>query len=115
MLNTFDIATAWLLRHGRDRQRLANLEGCARYLTVQHELSTDTAERIALQALAELECRNQRARIDTATTTAHVVIVQRPDGKPPLAFTVNDLLRLQGYDAIDRACEPVRKLHALAH
>lgn len=92
---TTDIRTAaftWLLQHNNLCRRRA-LDRCTAYLVSTHEVSRDTAARVAVQALAELESRNQQARIDTAATTAHVVIVHRPNGLP-LAFTVNDLLRL---------------------
>jgi hypothetical protein len=94
MLNTHDLATAWLLRHARDLTRPKALEACTRYLVAERAISEDTAGRIALQALAELESRNQRARVDTIATTAHLVVIHRPDGQRPLAFTVADLLRL---------------------
>lgn len=87
------LATTWLLRHARNLSRGTAITRCAAHLVETQEVSLDTAERVALQALAELESTNQRARIDLGASTAHVVVVHRPNGKP-LAFTLCDLLRL---------------------
>lgn len=107
MLDAHTLATAWLLRHTRGLSRSDALARCTAYLVDAQEISQDTAGRIALQALAELESFNQRARIDTVATTAHVVVVHRPDGAP-LAFTVSDLMRL--HQTAQRA-QPTPRTH----
>ena len=93
MIDTRHIAADWLVRHARDLGRIDALRGCADHLAAEYGLDADTAETVALQALARLEGRNQRAWIDVADTTAHVVVIRRT-GQRPLALTVTDLLRL---------------------
>ena len=100
------LALTFLLRHA-DLPRRAALEQCATHLIESQEVSQTTANRIALHAVAELESRNHPARIDTAATTAHVVIVTRP-GRRPLALTVNDLLRLHAMSHELPAAAPAR-------
>lgn len=92
------LATAWYLKNARALSRRQALQACVEYLMESQEVSEDTADRVAMHALAELESRNQKARIDVGASTAHCVIVHRPDGKP-LAFTVNDLVRLHAAHA----------------
>ncbi|MCC5811344.1 MAG: hypothetical protein JJU06_13320 [Ectothiorhodospiraceae bacterium] len=86
-------ATAWLLRHARDLSRPDALKQCTDYLVGHHDVSEDTAGHVALQALASLESVNQRSWIDIDACTSHLVVIRR-QGKPPIAFTLTDLMRL---------------------
>lgn len=86
-------ATAWLLRHARNLNRPTALSQCTAFLMEQMDLSEDTAGHAALQALASLESTNHRAWIDIDASTGHLVIVRRR-GRPPIAFTLSDLMEL---------------------
>ena len=92
-LNINDAASAFLLKLPRPYQRDIALERCTSHLIEQHGYSQETAGLAAIQAIAELETLNQPAYIDADASTSHVVIVRRP-GKPALALSVGDLLRL---------------------
>lgn len=97
-VNISDAAFAYLLKMPRPYQREVAWSRCTSHLVECHGFSEKSAGLAAIQAIAELETKNQRAYIDADATTAHVVIVRRP-GMDALALSVSDLLRLhaQGY------------------
>lgn len=92
-MNPQVIAATWLLRHASRLPRHTALEECTKYLVNTHGLGPTEASRIALQALAERECTNAQAWIDTDASTSHFIVLRRP-GQKPVALTVCDLLRL---------------------
>jgi len=97
VVNLRDAAQAFLAEHLDDhlageRERLVHR--CIEHLMGCAEISTQTAEDIALQVLAELTCRGQRCYIDLSRSTGQVVFLRDPERKTSVVFTVPDLLRL---------------------
>tara|TARA_B100000929_G_C15190654_1_gene312147 strand:+ start:133 stop:528 length:396 start_codon:yes stop_codon:yes gene_type:complete len=95
-LDATNIATAQLFRD-RWHNRVTALGNCIAHLVNDHGMPEHAAETAALQAYAEIESVNQKARIDVDATTSHLVVLRSGDGRST-AFTVSDLLRL-----LDRA------------
>lgn len=91
-LDAANIATAQLFRD-RWQNRVTALGNCIDHLVNDHDMSEQAAETAALQAYAEIESINQKARIDVDATTSHLVVLRSGDGRST-AFTVSDLLRL---------------------
>lgn len=87
-----NIAAARLFRD-RWENRVNALANCIEHLVVDHEMTEENAELVAIQAFADLESTNQRARIEVDATTSHVVVL-RTEGGRPVVFTVTDLMRV---------------------
>lgn len=87
-----NLAAARLFRD-RWENRVNALANCIEHLVVDHEMTEETAELVAIQAYADLEATNQVARIDMQATTSHVVVL-RTEGGRPVMFTVTDLVRV---------------------
>lgn len=93
---THTAAATWLLRNGLSLNRDKALEACTTHLIETLEVSESTASLAALQAMADLECAGQDAWIDVDASTAHVVVIRRPNGRS-IACTVKDLLRVHAF------------------
>lgn len=87
-----NIAAARLFRD-RWENRVNALANCIEHLVVDHEMTEENAELVAIQAYADLEATNQTARIDIDACTSHVVVL-RTEGGRPVVFTVTDLMRV---------------------
>ncbi|RAH37545.1 hypothetical protein [Halomonas sp. SL1] len=87
-----NIAAARLFRD-RWENRANALANCIEHLVVDHEMTEENAELVAIQAYADLEATNQTARIDIDACTSHVVVL-RTEGGRPVVFTVTDLMRV---------------------
>ncbi|SFT54766.1 hypothetical protein [Halomonas saccharevitans] len=87
-----NIAAARLFRD-RWENRVNALANCIEHLVVDHEMTEENAELVAIQAYADLEATNQTARIDVDACTSHVVVL-RTEGGRPVVFTVTDLMRV---------------------
>lgn len=78
------LSTDRLLLLGRTANHLEETMGCSRY----------TAERAAVRALAEYECKGVKAYIDVNESTSYAVFVKDAVTKRSRMFTVKDLLSL---------------------
>lgn len=87
-----NIAAARLFRD-RWENRVTALANCVEHLVTAHDMPEERAELIAVQAYADLEATNQRARIEVDACTSHVVVLRTEDGTPAV-FTVTDLVHL---------------------
>ena len=87
-----NIAAARLFRD-RWENRVNALANCIEHLVVDHEMTEENAELVAIQAYADLEATNQTARIEVDACTSHVVVL-RTEGGRPVVFTVTDLMRV---------------------
>lgn len=91
-LDPHNLAAARLFRE-RWENRVNALANCIDHLVVDHDMTEDAAELVAIQAYADLESTNQVARVDVDASTSHVVVL-RTEGGRPVMFTVTDLMRL---------------------
>lgn len=90
-----DSALRWYGVHlgehlSRDRSQL--VDRCVQQLMQQWALSLERANRVALQALGEVEAKGCAAYIDVAHTTSHAVFLVDPSTNLKVAFTAADLL-----------------------
>lgn len=87
-----NLAAARLFRD-RWENRVTALANCIEHLVVDHEMTEEAAELVAVQAYADLEATNQTTRIDVEASTSHLVVL-RTEGGRPVMFTVTDLMRI---------------------
>ncbi|SDJ88968.1 hypothetical protein [Billgrantia gudaonensis] len=87
-----NLAAAQLFRT-RWENRVNALSRCIDHLVIDHEMTEEAAELVAMQAYADLESTNQLARIDLDASTSHVVVL-RTEGGRPVMFTASDLVHL---------------------
>ncbi|SOC56433.1 hypothetical protein SAMN05421509_10738 [Chromohalobacter canadensis] len=87
-----NLAAARLFRD-RWENRANALANCIDHLVVDHDMTEEKAELVAIQAYADLESTNQVARIDTDASTSHMVVL-RTEGGRPVMFTVTDLMHI---------------------
>lgn len=70
------------------------LARCAAHLQVIHYASDTTAEAAAAKALAEYECRGNRAYIDIDASTSQFLVVRMPESGKSLVFSAAGLARI---------------------
>lgn len=90
----YDQALAFLLRQAfSDSQSM--LARCVEHLQAQSDsLSFTSAERIAAQAMGEIECRHQHGVVDLDATTSHAVFLRDRSTGKTYVFSAASLVAL---------------------
>src|SRR5690554_3143989 len=88
-LDTESLAVGYLFQV-RWEARTPALAHCIEQLMTQHDMTASAAELAAMQAYAEIEASNAKARIDINACTSSLVVLREADGHP-VALTLADL------------------------